>query len=155
MKTKLYRSTTDRMIAGVCGGLGAYLEIDPVLVRLFFVLLTLGGGGGVLIYLLLWILIPCCEDGEVASSATIRAGAEEMAQRARSLGADLRASVQNGNPQAAFIVGVALVALGAVYLAQNLHIGWLGWLDFGVLWPLLLIAGGVALIRRRMKGAAT
>src|SRR6478672_7446247 len=104
MKAKLYRSTTDRMIAGVCGGLGAYLNIDPVVVRLFFVLLTLCGGGGVLIYLLLWIIIPCDEQSEMASTTTIRAGAEEIAQRARTLGSDVRTSVQDGNPQAAFLV---------------------------------------------------
>jgi phage shock protein PspC (stress-responsive transcriptional regulator)/uncharacterized integral membrane protein len=155
MKTRLYRSSTDRMIAGVCGGLGAYLEIDPILVRLFFVLLTLGGGSGVLIYLVLWIVIPCDEQGELASATTIRAGAEEIAHRARTLGGDVRASVRNGNPQAAFIVGIALMVLGAVFLAQNLQIAWLRWLDFDVLWPLLLIAGGIALIRRRMKGVVS
>jgi len=155
MKTKLYRSSTNRMLAGVCGGLGAYLDIDPVFVRLFFVLLTLGGGGGVLIYLLLWILIPCGEQGEVASAATIRSGAEEIAQRARSLGSDIHASVQDGNPQAAFIVGAALVVLGVVFLVQNLHIVWLRWLDFGMLWPLLLIVAGVALLRRRARGATS
>jgi phage shock protein C len=155
MKTRLYRSSTDRMIAGVCGGLGAYLEIDPVLVRLFFVLLTLGGGSGVLIYLVLWIVIPCDEQGEVASATTIRAGAEEIAQRAKTLGDDVRASVQNGNPQATLIAGVALVVLGAVFLAQNLQIVWLRWFDFGVLWPLMLIAIGIALMWRRMKGAVS
>jgi phage shock protein C len=155
MKTRLYRSTTDRMIAGVCGGLGAYLEIDPILVRLFFVLLTLGGGSGVLLYLVLWIVIPCQEQGELASATTIRAGAEEIAQRARSLGRDVGASVQNGNPQAAFIAGVALVVLGAVFLAQNMQIAWLRWLDFDVLWPLLLIATGIALIGRRVKGVTS
>src|SRR4051812_25776062 len=134
MKTKLYRSTTDCMLAGVCGGLGAYLEIDPVVVRLFFVLLTLGGGGGVLIYLLLWIVIPCQDQGEVASAATIRAGTEEIAQRARTLGRDVRTSVQDGNPQAAFIAGAALVMLGVVFLMQNMQIVWLRWLHMGMLW---------------------
>jgi len=152
MKTKLYRSTTDCMIAGVCGGLGAYLDIDPVVVRLFFVLLALGGGG-VLIYLLLWIVIPCHEQGEVASGTTIRSGAEEIAQRARTLGRDVRASVQDGNPQAAFIVGVALVVLGVVFLMQNLQIVWLRWLHVGMLWPLLLVIAGVVLLWRRVKGA--
>jgi phage shock protein C len=152
MKTRLYRSTTDRMIGGVCGGLGAYLEIDPVLIRLFFVLLTIAGGSGVLIYLLLWIVIPSGEPGELAASAP-RSGAQEIAERARSLGDDMRTSIRNRDPQTVFIVGAALVVLGVMFLVQNLHIGWLYWLDAGVLWPLLLIAGGAALIWRRMKGA--
>jgi phage shock protein C len=46
------------MIAGVCGGLGKYLAIDPTLIRLLFVLITLLGGSGVLVYLIMMIVIP-------------------------------------------------------------------------------------------------
>lgn len=151
MNARLYRSTTDRMIAGVCGGLGAYLAVDPILIRLFFVLLTIAGGSGVLIYVLMWILIPSGAPG--AADATPPSGAEDLADRARRMGDDLRASVRSRNPQTALVIGAALVALGLIFLAQNLHIGWLYWLDAGVLWPLLLIAGGAALIWRRTKGA--
>lgn len=55
---KLYRSTTDKQIAGVCGGLGKYLGIDPTLIRVAFVLLLLVGGQGGLLYLILAIVIP-------------------------------------------------------------------------------------------------
>jgi len=55
---KLYRSRTDKMIAGVCGGLGKYLGIDPTLIRLLFVLVVLMGGAGVLAYLILMIVVP-------------------------------------------------------------------------------------------------
>ena len=55
---QLTRSKTDSMIGGVCGGLGKYFSIDPTLIRLIFVVLTVFGGGGVLIYLILWIVIP-------------------------------------------------------------------------------------------------
>jgi len=151
MKAKLYRSTTDCMIAGVCGGLGAYLDIDPTVVRLFFVLLALGGGG-VLVYLLLWIVIPCNAQGEVDSATTARAGAQEIAQRARTLGDDIRGAVQADNPRATFIVGITLVALGVELLMQNLNIVWMRWLHLGMLWPLLLIAV-VLLLWRRVKGA--
>jgi phage shock protein C len=153
MNGKLYRSRDDQMIAGVCGGLAAYLGIDTVLVRLFFVLLTIGGGSGVLIYFLLWILIPYPEQGQVASSETIRAGAGEMAARAGTFGEDVRTSMRN-NPQTSLIVGVALVLLGLVFLGQNLEIVWLRWLEADILWPLLLIVAGAALIWRRTRGAS-
>jgi phage shock protein C len=55
----LRRSKSDRMLAGVCGGLAEYFKIDPVWFRLGFVLISLPGGlPGVLIYLACWIMIP-------------------------------------------------------------------------------------------------
>jgi phage shock protein PspC (stress-responsive transcriptional regulator) len=54
---RLYRSRSDRMVGGVCGGLGHYFNLDPVWIRLAFVLLALGGAG-VLAYLILWVVIP-------------------------------------------------------------------------------------------------
>lgn len=55
---RLYRSNEDRMFAGVCGGIGDYLEVDPTLVRLVFVALTLLGGPGIIIYLVLMFVVP-------------------------------------------------------------------------------------------------
>lgn len=65
---RLYLSDTDRKIAGVCGGLGEWLEVDPVLFRVAFVLLALVGGLGVLAYLVLWLLIPRRNSQPVAQS---------------------------------------------------------------------------------------
>ena len=58
---RLVRNTHDEMIGGVCSGIANYMNIDPVIVRLVFVLLALGGGHGILAYLLLWILMPVDE----------------------------------------------------------------------------------------------
>lgn len=55
---RLYRSRTDRMLGGVCGGLGEYLDIDPTLVRVAWVVISLLGGAGLLAYILCWIIIP-------------------------------------------------------------------------------------------------
>jgi phage shock protein C len=55
---RLYRSLSQRMIGGVCGGLGEYLAIDTTLIRVLFVLATLFGGHGILLYLILLILVP-------------------------------------------------------------------------------------------------
>jgi len=55
---KLMRSSSERMIAGVAGGVADYLNMDPTLVRLLFVLLALAGGPGILIYIILWIVMP-------------------------------------------------------------------------------------------------
>ena len=58
MARQLRRSKSNRMIAGVCGGLGEYFEVDPVLIRLLLVVATLMGGSGIILYLLAWVLIP-------------------------------------------------------------------------------------------------
>jgi phage shock protein C len=55
---KLCRSTIDRKIAGVCGGLGEYCNIDPVIPRIIFVILLFVGGVGVLGYIIMWVVIP-------------------------------------------------------------------------------------------------
>jgi len=58
IKRKLYRDSDDVVIAGVASGLGLYFDIDPVIVRVIFVLLTLGHGFGILAYIILWISMP-------------------------------------------------------------------------------------------------
>ncbi len=55
---RLYRSSTQKMLAGVCGGIGEYFDIDPTLVRLSFVLFSLMGGSGLLAYIIAAIVIP-------------------------------------------------------------------------------------------------
>ena len=55
---KLYRSNTNKMVAGVCGGIGEYFNVDPTLVRLGFVALSFLAGGGLLVYILAAIIIP-------------------------------------------------------------------------------------------------
>jgi phage shock protein C len=55
---QLYRSQTNRMMAGVCGGLGEYFNVDPTLIRVLFVVLAVFGGAGVVIYLAMWIIVP-------------------------------------------------------------------------------------------------
>jgi len=151
MQTKLFRSRTDRMIGGVCGGLAQYLQIDSTLVRLFFVLFTLGAGFGVMIYFALWIIVPAEGKESLPLNEQMRAGADEIAERARSLGGDIQSGAATPNRRASIFIGVALVVVGAIYLIQNLHIPWLRWLDFDILWPILLILGGAALVWRQVR----
>ncbi|HOW39143.1 MAG TPA: PspC domain-containing protein [Bacteroidales bacterium] len=55
---RMYRDPDNRVIGGVCSGMGAYWDIDPVILRIIFVVLTIAGGMGALIYLILYIVIP-------------------------------------------------------------------------------------------------
>ena len=58
MEKKLYRSTTDKKIAGVCGGFARYFDVDPTLVRVLLILFCLLGGSGVLFYIICAVIIP-------------------------------------------------------------------------------------------------
>jgi len=58
VKKKLYRSKKSRIIGGVCGGIGEYLKVDPVLIRLIWVVGALMWGAGIFAYLVAWIIIP-------------------------------------------------------------------------------------------------
>jgi len=64
---RLYRSRTQRMIGGVCGGLGEYFDIDPTLVRLLFVVTALAGGPGLLAYIIMLIVVPSEPEPATAS----------------------------------------------------------------------------------------
>jgi phage shock protein C len=55
---KLYRSKTNRQLAGVCGGLAEYFNLDVTLIRVLFVLLAVLGGSGLVIYIAMWIIVP-------------------------------------------------------------------------------------------------
>jgi phage shock protein C len=112
------------MIAGVCGGLGRYLGVDPVLLRIAFVVLALAGGGGVLAYIVSWILIPEERPGE------------ELGEARPSSGETLR-----------LVVGGVLIVLGALWLL-DVSFPRLG----RFLWPLALIAIGVGIIVQSSSG---
>ena len=58
MEKKLYRSNSSKLVAGVCGGIGEYLNVDPTLVRLIWVLFCCLGGSGLLAYMIAAIIIP-------------------------------------------------------------------------------------------------
>ena len=140
MKTQLFRSRTDAMLAGVCGGLGRAFGIDVTLVRLVFVLLALGGGSGMLIYVICWLIMPLEDGASGTDTATDNANPNEV-----------EAKAQAPNPQSALLVGGMLIVLGVSFLLRNMGFGWMGWMHMTMFWPFLLIAFGVVLLLRRME----
>jgi phage shock protein PspC (stress-responsive transcriptional regulator) len=63
---RLLRSKTNRVLGGVCGGLGDYFNVDPVVVRIAWVIFSFAGGSGVLAYLIAWAIIP--EEGSAPTA---------------------------------------------------------------------------------------
>ncbi len=139
---KLYRSTSDRMVGGVCGGLGTFLNIDPIFVRLLFVLLLFGSDFGFILYLVLWIVIP--EEGKAYGFK-----GDSLGDKVKSMGDDIQQAVTQPHPQAGIIMGVGLIVVGGFLFLDRLNLSWMNWIDLDILWPILLIVGGVVLLFRK------
>ena len=83
MSRKLYRSETDKMIGGVCGGLSEYFGIDSTLIRLVFALIVVYGGSGLILYVILWIVIPTESRVEISTKEKQR-GSKKGLKKVRS-----------------------------------------------------------------------
>jgi phage shock protein C len=114
----LRRSSTDKVLAGVCGGLGRYLGVEPVLLRIAVVVLALANGLGVIAYVIAWIVIPEERSGQPVAAA--RAPRQDTGR---------------------LVLGGALVVLGLVLLADRVVP------DLERLfWPLAVVAAGAAIM---------
>lgn len=125
---RLYRSFTNRMIGGVCGGIAEYFGIDPTIVRILFVVALFAGGSGFLAYIIAWIVIPESkkESGEVPTPSK--------------------------TPVAGIIIGAALVLIGLtmlfnwiIYLFLAPYM-FLPFFPFKSFFAILLIASGIFFI---------
>ena len=144
MNKRLSRSRSDRMLAGVCAGFANFLGIDPIWVRLFFILLALGDGLGVLIYVILWLVLPNSDSPD--ASIGLRAG--EFSQRVEDMGHDINQAAAHPDRNTVKFMGVSLLVLGLFYLLKVLNLAWLQWFNRELLFPVLLIAAGIALLYR-------
>lgn len=138
---RLYRSRTHRVIGGVAGGLGEYLDVDPVLLRIVFVVAAIAWGFGVLAYLIAWIIIP-----------------EQPLESAMSTPPDPQQSNVPPQPQqtptpagshrrGSIVGGLVLLVLGLLFLGQN----FLPDFNFVDWWPLILVAIGAGLLYRAVR----
>ncbi len=152
MSTKrLFRSRKDGLIAGVCGGLAEYFDVDPSLVRLIFILAVFLGGAGLIVYLVAWLIVPeNPEQSPTASFAKNQQMKEEVVGELRRVGSSLaekfEATVEDGEERperrSTVFVGLALIVIGAAFFLKN----FIPWLDLESLWPVFLIGVGVLLL---------
>ncbi len=148
MTKRLYRSRKDSIIAGVAGGIGEYLDIDPVLIRIAFVVGTFAGGIGILIYIIAWIIIP--EAPYISppeSNPTLPAD--------QPVGSTVASTPPTPEPPASpsrgsVVGGLVLVFLGGLFLADNFFPGF----DIFDYWPLILVAIGAGILYRASRSSA-
>ena len=122
--TELHRSRRNRMLFGVAGGLGEYMDVDPVLIRLGFVVLSLGAGFGLLAYVILVLVMPV-EDALAALRGGNRISPE-------------------GRTGARQTVALILIGLGLLFLSGNF--GWGSSFVWSIVCPVLLIGVGLVIV---------
>lgn len=145
MPTRLERSTTDRMITGVCGGIAAYLQIEVTWVRLAFAVLGIFGGVGIIAYIILVILMPM--PGQRAIGIAPAAdGTDATEAHAATTGA---AAPPIDTERRRQFAGYALIAIGVIFLLNNQ--GLFRFLEWRTIWPLALVVIGALLLAQRFR----
>jgi phage shock protein C len=137
---RLYRSTKNRMMFGVAGGLGEYFNIDPIIPRIVFLALLMGGGSGLLIYLVLAVLVP--KEG----SAVTKNAAPDVQGQAKELVSEFKE--QGGLAGGKTVFGLAIILIGIVLLVGSFfprHF------SIDIFWAVITIAVGVFIFTESEK----
>jgi len=143
MQKKLTRSTTDRKVAGVCGGLGEYLDVDPLIFRIIFLFLLLCGGSGLLLYLIMWILMP-----EKKKNESINEKEEifcEVIEEPVNHSIHNKKSMKKHHNTGIFW-GLLFVAIGVLWLGKSFGLFHFSWHSVFKLWPLFIVWLGVLML---------
>jgi len=160
MEQRLYRSQTDRMIWGVCGGLAKYFDVDPTLVRVVAVLLIFANGFGILAYIVLAIAIPLEGSKVTTPKETIKENIEEIKATAEELGSQIHSAVSapegetkelsKSSRRRRNFLGILLIVIGTIFLLGNLDL--FPWWRWSIVLPLLIVAIGLLLIFTTRRG---
>lgn len=139
MGKKIYRSRKNAVVGGVCGGIGEYFDIDPVLVRVIW-LFAIFSGIGLLAYLVCWFLMP----------QKPHVGADKVYSQYEGGYYDEYHDYKHKErkEKTKLILGAGLIIVGGFSLMQHL----MPWFDFDLIWPVILILGGFYLIYREKDG---
>lgn len=143
---KLVRSSTDKIVAGVCGGLGKYFEIDPIILRILFAIITLTAHGGLIIYIVLWIIMPEDTDEGLDSKKIVEKNAKQLEQKFEEAVENVDISRSGKLMRVFFGFAVALFGLYLLFLnfgiKKYLNIFWY----VGKLWPVFIIVLGLYIL---------
>jgi len=139
------RSSTDKVLAGVCGGLGSYFELDSTVFRIIFVIATFFGGFGLLLYIILALLVPADNQDPTEPIKKVRTVAAQVGRVVEEGANEVRSEVGRRRGDHGWI-GLVLVLAGILFLLANL--GFFSWVDAGKFWPILLILIGLFIVAR-------
>ncbi len=139
----LSRSESDRMIAGVCGGIANYFDIDSSVVRLLFVCIILLGGSGLLAYFILWLVLPSESDKNKEMEQVMKKNSTELKTAAESVAKEAKEVTQKSGKS---VWGLFLIGFGLVLLLQNF--GFAHYLMLDKTWPIILVVFGFLILGR-------
>ncbi len=168
MQKRIYRSKNDKIIAGICGGLAKYFEVDPAIVRIIFILLFFFKGIGFLVYIIMWIVVPY-DPNEVrvfhahagktdyAKSAQENINDEDVeeaqiideideTESRKNAGATASANIKRTDNR--YIAGIVLIVLGGLFLLNQIVPS----LSMKVLIPVILVIAGIYLLINSRNG---
>ena len=137
---KFYRSRTDRVIWGVCGGLGEYFKVDPTLIRILFVLLSFGSGVGIILYIILALISPNNPKDKMEGSEKVKELAKELGISAKKISNEIS---QKNNHHVRNVLGLAVLTIGIAMLLKPIFHFYLNW---EVVLPFLVILLGFYLL---------
>jgi phage shock protein C len=151
MAKKLYRSTADKMLGGVAGGLAEYFDIDSTLVRVLFIVVVFLGGGGIIAYIILWIVVP--QKPYEIPKYNFNQSPPEGESKSENFSNENKSdsfSVANGSVAGSMTttsnkqlwVAIILIVIGGLLLLDNVFPAF----SFHHFWPVLLIAIGIGLL---------
>lgn len=140
---KLYRSKNNRVIFGVCGGLGEYFEIDPLIVRILFVVLSLLNGVGIIAYLILAVLVP--EGDKEKKNKKNGNTVEEVQEKTQELAEELKDGGWIKNVKNIFGFIIVLIGLNALF-EQVFQYSPFAWINWGLIWGLIIVIIGLKII---------
>jgi phage shock protein C len=150
---KLYRSRTERVFAGVSGGLAEHLDTDVTLIRLLFVVLAFVGGAGIIAYIVLWIITPekPIDYSQFQNSVNMETNetfnAEPQGSQEKPKTNPYMYPPPKPKKRGSLIGGLVLVTLGTMFLIDEFTS-----LSFGDLWPVILVVIGVGLLINSYNG---
>lgn len=140
MNKRLYRSQDNKIIGGVCGGIGDYLDLDPVIIRLIFLGFLILTQSFFWVYVVLWVLIPYD-----TQNSNI-----DFSERMHGVGDDIRSAVHSPKANYTIYIGGTLILIGGALLAKNYIPHVFNYVD-KLTFPLLLIAIGAIVFVRAIR----
>ncbi|MBE0663028.1 MAG: PspC domain-containing protein [Bacteroidales bacterium] len=145
--SRFYRSRTQKVFGGVSGGIAEYFNMDPVIIRVIFVLAAIFGGGGVIIYLVLWVAVPERPFTSTFYNAGTPPEPDPTKDTPPVVEPEPGVDIANRRYTGSMIGGIILIGIGAIILVTRVVPN----VYFRDLWPFILVAAGVVLILTSMN----